>query len=218
MEPRKQIEKLDKLQTFKISIVGLIGLLTVFNTYMALDAQEVFDREVSPEEVMPEGEPAVYGSELGIKYDDVSKTQPRKADETLGKLAEYDQEIKVENLTEGQRRRYIEVASSISCEYCCDVPAIIRRNGEPACVCQHSKAMRGLAKYLITEHGDEFTNEEILSELSKWKVRSFPQQHVVKGQALVDEGIKLNYINLASNEHRDIQKSQQSGGGMVGSC
>jgi len=32
------------------------------------------------------------------------------------------------------------------------------------------------------------------------------------------QGIELNYINLASNKYRGIEKGQQASGGMVGGC
>ena len=80
--------------------------------------------------------------------------------------------------------------------------------------------MSGLAKYLITEHGDEFSDDESLSELGKWKVLFFPGIHEQKAQALEAQGIdSKNYINLASNLYRGIEKGQASGGGgMVGGC
>jgi hypothetical protein len=40
--------------------------------------------------------------------------------------------------------------------------------------------MRGLAKYLIINHPDEYSNDEILLELGKWKATFFPKQTISK--------------------------------------
>ena len=114
-------------------------------------------------------------------------------------------------------QRYIASVSEISCEYCCGAKSIIFTNGESACGCAHSYAMRGLAKYLILNHGDTFTNANILEELSKWKTLYFPSQMQAKAQVLKDKGIEFTYTNLGSNSYRGIEKGS-AGSGMVGGC
>ena len=171
---------------------------------------------VSASKIMPSGIPAVYGSELGVRYDDVTASNPALADATIQKLSAYE-DIK---LTNEQKTRYIKIGSSISCEYCCGAKSIIFSNGERACGCAHSYAMRGLAKYLLTKHPD-MTDEQILNELGKWKVLFFPGVHEHKAQVLESKGIDAtNYINLASNLYRGIEKGQATGasGQMVGGC
>ena len=172
---------------------------------------------VSAADIIPKGVPEIYGKELGLSYDDVSPSNPRLADATIDKLTGYeDVELSGDLL-----QRYIKIGSSISCEYCCGAKAIIFSNGERACGCAHSYAMRGFAKYLLIEYGDEFTDEEILSELGKWKVLFFPGIHEEKAKILEANGIdSKNYINLASNLYRGIEKGQSSGssGQMVGGC
>lgn len=210
--------KLSQTRNLEFAFIAVIGLLTVFNTFMLLDDGSVFESEIGYEDVMPQGEPEVYGATMGISYQDVSETDRVSTEEAIETLAEKDRNIELEELDEEELERYISVTTKISCEYCCDVPAITRPDGQMACVCEHSYAMRGLAKHLITEHGDEFTDEEILEELSKWKIRFFPDQHMQKAEALQEEGHELTPINLASNEYRGIQSQQGSRGGMVGSC
>ncbi len=170
---------------------------------------------VPASEILPTGEPGIYGKELGIKYDDVSAANAAKTEATINVLAGLDNSI---TLSGADLERYIRVAGSISCEYCCGAPAIIFSNGQPACGCAHSYAMRGLAKYLIKNHPTEFTDEQILEELGKWKVLFFPGVHMTKAAVLKSNGIELNYVNLASNKYRGIEKGQQAGGGMVGGC
>ena len=77
--------------------------------------------------------------------------------------------------------------------------------------------MRGLAKYLIKNHPKEFSDDEILGELGKWKVLFFPDIHKTKAAVLKEQGIEINYINLASNKYRGIEKGS-SAGEMVGGC
>lgn len=171
---------------------------------------------VSASDIIPTGTPAVYGEEIGISYNDVSSNNPRLADATIKKMTAFeDMELNSE-----QMARYIKVAGAISCEYCCGADSIIFENGGRACGCAHSYAMRGLGKYLITEH-PEMSDDDILTELGKWKVLFFPGIHEQKAQVLESQGIdSTNYINLASNAYRGIEKGQASGssGGMVGGC
>jgi hypothetical protein len=173
---------------------------------------------VSASDVIPIGVPAVYGQELGITYDDVSPNDARKADATIRLLSNID---RTETLEGAELERYINILynmeGGISCEFCCGARSIIFENGEPACGCAHSYAMRGLTKYLIKYHGDEFTDEEILIENGKWKVLFFPGIHEGKAEVMESQGIDTDYISLTSNKYRGIEKGQASGG-MVGGC
>src|SRR3989344_4745019 len=164
--------------------------------------------------VIPTGIPEIYGNELGVAYDDISPYDQQKADLTIRRLGYLDDATQ---LNEDQMKRYISIASKISCEYCCGAESIIFSNGQAACGCAHSYAMRGVAKYLITKHPNEFTDDEILEELGKWKTLFFPGQIQVKAQILSQQGVELNYINLASNKYRGIEQGL-SAGGMVGGC
>ena len=169
--------------------------------------------------VIPKGIPRIYGNELGVNYDDVSTSNPEKADLTIKKIGILDQRIE---LTSSDLERYISIVSKISCKYCCGSPSIIFADGRAACGCAHSFAMRGLAKYLIKYHPNEFTDDQILEELGKWKTLFFPGAISEKAVILQSRGIELNYINLASNKYRDIEKEVPAGssssGRMVGGC
>jgi hypothetical protein len=169
---------------------------------------------VSASEIIPKGVPAVYGQSMGVSYDDVSASNLKLADATIQKLSAYEDRA----LNEEQMVRYKKIAGFISCEYCCGAKSIIFENGERACGCAHSYAMRGLAKYLLINN-PEMSDEDILSELGKWKVLFFPGIHEAKAQVLEANGVdSTNYINLASNLYRGAEKGQTSSGGMVGGC
>ncbi len=170
----------------------------------------------SSSEIIPTGVPEIYGVELGVSYDDVSASDPLQADATIGVMSNLDRTME---LTGDNLQRYIDITSEISCEYCCGAKSIIFDDGSAACGCAHSYAMRGLGKYLVVEHGDDYTNEEILAEIGKWKVLFFPGIHEAKAAALEAQGIdSKDYINLASNKYRGIEKGSQASGGMVGGC
>ena len=173
---------------------------------------------VSALDVLPKGTPNIYGGELGVSYNDVSASNPNLADATMNKLAQYEDM----QLNSEQMERYVKIGSSIACEYCCGVETLVFSNGERACGCAHSYAMRGLAKYLLTEH-PEMTDLEILEELGKWKVLFFPGVHEKKAEVLKTNGVDYtNYINLSSNLYRgaENQATTSSSGGsqMVGGC
>lgn len=168
---------------------------------------------LSDSKVLPTGVPEIYGEEIGVSFDDVSPLNPQLADTTIRKLSNYDRTITLEG---SKLQRYIGITSLISCEYCCGAKSIIFSDGQPACGCAHSYAMRGLAKYLVTEH-PEMTDSEILEELGKWKVLFFPDIHKQKAAVLEQQGIEINYINLASNKYRGIEQGA-AGGSMVGGC
>ena len=175
---------------------------------------------VSALDVLPKGTPDIYGRELGVSYNDVSASNPQLADATMAKLAKYE-DMKLDNAT---MTRYIKIGSSIACEYCCGAKTLVFSNGERACGCAHSYAMRGLAKYLLTEH-PEMTDVEILNELGKWKVLFFPGIHEKKAEVLKANSVDYtNYVNLASNLYRGAENQATtsatgSGGSqMVGGC
>tara|TARA_Y100000310_G_scaffold291006_1_gene318605 strand:- start:2642 stop:3310 length:669 start_codon:yes stop_codon:yes gene_type:complete len=216
--------KKKNIDSFLLVAVGIALVLVAFNSYTLYGLSgspgggSGLVTGGSTDSIIPTGSPKLYGSELDVSFDGVSAADPYTADLTIGKLADLDKTI---TLTETQKERYINVLftkeGGTSCEYCCGAKSVIFETGESACGCAHSYAMRGLAKYLITEHGDEYTDDEILEEVAKWKVLFFPTQMAQKAQILEDQGIDTSYINVASNKYRGIEKGV-TGGGMVGGC
>ena len=213
--------KLSKEDTSKLTISLLVAALfiVIFNSYQISQITgNAIVSTGSSSSVIPTGTPKIYGQELQISYDDISPNDQYKADLTIRKLAQFDETV---TLTGNDNERYINILyilnNGLSCEYCCGARSIIFENGQPACGCAHSFAMRGLSKYLITQHGNEYTDEEILEEVGKWKVLFFPSQLEAKAAILQDKGIEVNYVNLASNKYRGIEAGS-SAGGMVGGC
>ena len=132
--------------------------------------------------VISGGVPEIYGVELSVSFDQVQQSINimRKYDPTYGK-----QKI---TLSGDDLQRYIDVGLRISCEYCCGVKSIIREDGQAACGCAHSIAMRGLLAYLIQNHGTEYTNDELLRELARWKGMYFPKQMIKKMAEQIQNG------------------------------
>ena|SRR3989344_5006421 len=199
----------------QIGFILLLSLAIIFNLGKIYGGDNTgIISSVAASDILPIGVPAVYGKALDVSYDDVSVANPQLADATIAKLAQYEDQ----ELTKVQLDRYITIASAISCEYCCGAKSIIFPNGERACGCAHSFAMRGLAKYLLINN-PEMKDEEILAELGKWKVLFFPGIHEQKAKVLEAQGIdSTDYINLASNKYRGIEQGKTNGGAMVGGC
>lgn len=214
--------RLSRFDKIAFVIITLLVVVIGFNSYQinAMKKSSVNGKYIAGFS-LPSGVPEIYGSELGISFDDVSASNPQKADETIRLLGNIDRETE---LTGTDLERYINILyrleNGISCEYCCGARAVIFETGDAACGCAHSYAMRGLTKYLILNHGDEMSDEQILEEIGKWKSLFFPSQIANKAVILSSKGVELNFINLASNKYRGIERSVASGssGGMVGGC
>jgi hypothetical protein len=172
---------------------------------------------------MHKGVPAIYGAELNVSMDQVVQSMNimKNFDPTYG-----SQKI---TLTGESLQRYIDVGLRISCEFCCGAKAMIDKNGQAACGCAHSQAMRGLAAYLIQKHGSEFSNDEILRELARWKGLYFPKQMIKKISEQLQSGqftpdIAALVLNLkipkysASSAGAPLPSDIKDLPGMVGGC
>lgn len=201
----------------QIAIIVALSFLLIYNLGFTDNDSNLGIGTVSAS-VIPTGTPPVYGKELGIRYDYVSPENPKLANEAIELLGNID---RTETLNGEQKQRYIDILyninNGISCEYCCGARSVIFENGEPACGCAHSYAMRGLTKYLIKNHGEEFTNEEILTEIGKWKTLFFPGIIKGKAQVMEQQGFDTNYIDLTTNKYRGIEEGKTSGN-MIGDC
>ncbi|MEK6978997.1 MAG: hypothetical protein AABW86_02150 [Candidatus Micrarchaeota archaeon] len=164
-----------------------------------LSAEQVWEK------IKPSGVPPVYGKELGVNYDDTVGA--------LGKLAALDDSITYSSLNEKAKTRYLKIGFAIACEYCCGAKSLIFSNGEKACGCQHSYAMRGIAKYILKNYPEEFTDDQIVEELAKWKMTYFPKQHISKAMEFMKAGMPLNAMDLASQKYRGFKASTASSSG-----
>ena len=124
--------------------------------------------------IMLRGVPAVYGAELNVSFDNVqgSLDTLKAFDPTYG--------ARPINLVGAALQRYINIGMKIACEYCCGAKTLVTTSGQAACGCAHSQAMRGLLAYLITNHGNEYSDDELLREMAQWKGMFFPRQMIAK--------------------------------------
>lgn len=214
-------ETITYLLTALIAVSFMLSGFTAFKLYSMEDdlsdqiaAISTNDKRV--QFTLPTGTPPIYGETLGVAYEDVRQSAPKTAEKTIQEFADYDTSI---TLTGELEDRYINILyrmnGGISCEYCCEAPAIITEDGESGCGCAHAYAMRGLTKYLLTEHGDEMTDEQIFTEIARWKTRYFPTQTKAKAAGLAENDVSITPVNLAANQYRGISSSD---GGWVGEC
>ncbi len=192
----------------KIPLVALVAALLVlmaFNQFqivqfsgrvVSLPATQTGAQAQPPQSIdlaqyLPKGVPAVYGPELSVSYDDPVQSLSilSAMDADLSGPNPSGLSLYYANLSAEQKTRYLKIGSSIACEFCCGVKTLVLPNGQPSCGCSHSAAMRALAKYLLTKHPAEFTDDQILSELTKWKTLFFPQQMVAR--QLQPSGVQL---------------------------
>lgn len=109
--------------------------------------------------MVPTGAP--FYAPAGISFDD--------AVGALKQWGRYEDSIR---LVGDLDQRWNKIVGQMTCDYCCGSPnrVTIITN----CGCAHSKAYRGLAKYLLQNYGDKYADEEILGELERWKGAWYP--------------------------------------------
>ncbi len=164
--------------------------------------------------VVPTGTP-LYGIELGVSFDDPVNS--------LGILAKLDRQVPTDSLTEEEKARFVNVGTKISCEFCCGAPSVIDHTGRSLCGCSHAASFKGLSKYLIKNHPSEWTDDEVLLELTKWKALYYPKNMVEKAVAALENGLELTPAVL---NDRDLLKKISKGDttsigdlpSMVGGC
>lgn len=123
-------------------------------------------------EAIPSGIPKVYGKELAVSFDQVQESMNKMR--VFGPT--YGEEGKKIVLGGNGLSRYIKIGEQTSCEFCCGAKTLVKEDGEAACGCAHSIVMRGLTAYLIKNHSDKFSDDEILAEINEWKKVFFPKQ------------------------------------------
>ncbi len=163
--------------------------------------------------LIPSGTPD-YGAALSVSYDDPVTS--------LNILAGLDRKIPMSSLSEEEKKRYINIGTQISCEFCCGAPSVIDNSGRDLCGCAHAASFRGLSKYMLQSY-PELSDDEILMELTRWKSLFYPKNMVEKGVAAVDNGLELTPQVLNDRELlKKIKSNDVSSIGelpsMVGGC
>lgn len=170
-----------------------------------------------------QGIPDIYGPELAVNFDEAQNSM------NIMKRFDLDYGSNKPALTMEEMKRYTNVNLRISCEFCCGAKAIVDQNGKASCGCAHSQAMRGLTAYLIKNHGAQYTDDEILRELARWKGRFYPKQMVKKMSGQLQSGnytpdIASMLLNVklpkysADSKGAPLPSEINDAGGMVGGC
>ena len=71
-----------------------------------------------------------------------------------------------------ENQRWQKLTSVFTCDFCCGGPNSVTTIN--ACGCAHSYAWQGMAKFFI-KYYPEYTDEQILGEMTKWKGLWYPQ-------------------------------------------
>ncbi len=157
--------------------------------------------------IFSKGVPDVYGKELGISFD--------KVPEGLDVLAGLERSISYDSLSDSQKKRFVKIATTryTACEFCCGIGSngFGTSSGRVACGCAHNLAMSGLAKYLLKSHESEYTDEQIIGELQKWKALFFPRQSL-------ERALQQNGVSSGGSGSSGSPSSVQSLPGIVGGC
>lgn len=173
---------------FLISDITLVSGSDKKTMWLAMNANinKIFGQKISMNVVdiiLSRGVPDGYGMEMNVSFD--------KIPESMEAMLKYDQseygngQIK---LSDDKFKRYINIGKQIACEFCCGAKTLVFDDGKAACGCKHSQAMRGLSAYLIEKHGGEYSDEQILRELAKWKGVYFPSAMVGKVSKEISAG------------------------------
>ena len=155
--------------------------------------------------LIPTGTPE-WGPEIGVSYDDPVNS--------LNRLASLHRQVPTGSLSAEEKQRYIDINTRISCEFCCGAPSVVDNNGRDLCGCSHALSFMGLSKYIIKTH-PEYTNEEILLELTKWKSLYYPRNMVEKGAALLSNDMELTASSL--NDAQLLSKLSSGDTSSIGS-
>ncbi len=110
--------------------------------------------------LIPKGTP-FYGQQAGVSFDDPVKS--------LTTWANYGKTIQ---LSGTDQERWSKIANGFTCDFCCGSPqnpTIITR-----CGCAHARAAQGIAKWMIKNYGDKYSDLEIYGEMVRWYVAWYP--------------------------------------------
>ena len=132
-------------------------------------------------------------------------------------------------LSPEEEQRWQRLTGVFTCDFCCGGPNSVTTIN--ACGCAHSYAWQGMAKFFI-KYYPEYTDEQILGEMTKWKGLWYPQGMiqdylVYTGQQPADilthggsVGIKQQFLQQGSAQqqtHAQVTPLDQLPS-MVGGC
>ncbi|MBI2552765.1 hypothetical protein HYW17_05705 [Candidatus Uhrbacteria bacterium] len=94
-------------------------------------------------------------------------------DDPVGALAAWQPFEDQIQLNGDLQTRWEKIVSTMTCDYCCGGPTRVTAINN--CGCRHAKAYRSIAKHILQGYGGQYTDEEILGELQRWKGVWYPK-------------------------------------------
>jgi len=68
--------------------------------------------------------------------------------------------------------RYNRLISIFPCNFCCGSPTSVTLNGR--CGCAHAQAGRGFFRYMLSQYGDTYTDDQLYGEADRWQAIWYP--------------------------------------------
>ncbi len=128
-------------------------------------------------------------------------------------------------LDAAQTERWNRLVNQQTCDYCCGSPnrvTVVNR-----CGCAHAAAARGISKFLVKYHGDQYSDEEILGESRRWQALFYPKGLIQNHMVFIGAADPSTVANQGGGLGIQAQFSGQTGSGainldqmpeMVGGC
>lgn len=189
--------KIDKDLLIILILLPLIGLLGLNQYLIHLINIEV--GETPKVELNSQGNTNQETNIVQQIYDEVVPKERKQTDYSISfstsgmnTLVGYYRSIE---LVGDKQEKFINVGTQqdTGCEYCCGIGdgQAITIDGKSRCGCAHHLALIGLMKYLVQEG---YSNEQILSEIQKWKAYFFPKGYV--SEVLQERGVNPESVGL----------------------
>ena len=110
--------------------------------------------------MIPTGTP--FYAPQGISFDD-----------PVGALAAWQPFESQIKLSPELQKRWEHIVGQMTCDYCCGGPTQVTIITN--CGCRHAQAYRSIAAYLLQNHADKYSDDEIVGELKRWKGVWYPK-------------------------------------------
>ena len=100
--------------------------------------------------------------------DDVAFDDPINAQKKWGVF-----ETSIKLSTEQETRYQKLISTMMTCSYCCGSANNVTMNKN--CGCAHAKAVRGFYRFMITNFGDKYSDEQLVGESHRWYALWYPK-------------------------------------------
>lgn len=121
-------------------------------------------------------------------------------DDPVGSLEVWGQYENTEIATDVSDR-YEKLISMFPCNFCCGSATKVTFNGN--CGCAHAKAARGFFKYMLSQYGDTYSDDQLYGEAYRWQAIWYPS------------GVVEDYL-LATGRGNVLEHKSHGGAGSDG--